>query len=218
MKKFKNKILESRISVTLIYLILHLYAKTLTFDIKGKEKILAHITRGGRIVICSWHQRFFGGLYLPRNLNRPLAIMISQSSDGSFVAGIAQRIGWITARGSSSRGGREALREMVRHVKKYGIGGHIADGPTGPPCIIKPGIVFLAKLAGAAICPAYIHYSNPWVFNSWDKFMIPKPFSRVLLQFGCLEHIPKRPSSEDLEAVRLHIERKMIEEYGTPGN
>jgi lysophospholipid acyltransferase (LPLAT)-like uncharacterized protein len=63
------------------------------------------------------------------------------------------------------------------------VGGHIVDGPLGPPRVVKPGLISLAQRTGAAICPAYVSYENPWTFNSWDRFMVPKPFSRALLRF-----------------------------------
>lgn len=212
-KKLKHAILESPFTIRLVYVLLNLYAKTVRVRIEEKEIISDHLTAGGRVVLCCWHQRFFGGFYLPRMLKRPLAIMISQSSDGALVSGVVEHIGWITVRGSSSRGGREALREMIRNMKRYAIGGHIADGPTGPPRVIKSGIVFLARLSQAAICPTYVYYRNPWIFNSWDRFMVPKPFSSVCLRFGSLVFVPEHASADDIEAVRIHIEKKMCDEY-----
>ena len=73
---------------------------------------------------------------------------------------------------------------MVSGVIYGAVGGHIVDGPTGPARVIKPGLVSLAHRAGAFICPTYVSYEDAWVFNSWDKFMVPKPFSGVYLKFS----------------------------------
>lgn len=195
------------------YYILNLYAKTIRLRFENEDVIRNHLKNDGRVILASWHQRFFGGFYLPRRFKRPIGIMISQSRDGDFIANIAKKLGGIPARGSSSRGGGKALREMVNTVIKSQIAGHIVDGPTGPPHVIKPGLISLAQQSGAAICPTYFFYESAWIFNSWDRFMVPKPFSRVLIRFGLFEPIPENMDSEEFERIRLHIEQKMIEEY-----
>ncbi|MBE9547698.1 MAG: hypothetical protein IMF10_09445 [Proteobacteria bacterium] len=93
------------------------------------------------------------------------------------------------------------------------LGGHIVDGPTGPPRIVKPGLVILAQKSGAALCPTYVSYEKPWIFNSWDRFMIPKPFSRVLIRFGPLKYISNEMNTEQFEDVRLRIEEELIKGY-----
>ena len=193
------------------YYVLKLLVKTIRLRFEGKDTIENHLRDNGRVVLASWHQRFFGGCYLPIILKRPISMMISQSRDGDFVADVSKKIGWIPVRGSSSRGGKNALREMIDTVMKIQLAGHIVDGPTGPPHIIKPGLISLAQQSEAAICPAYILYENAWTFNSWDRFMVPKPFSRVLIRFEPLQSIPEKMDSEEFERIRLDIEQKMIE-------
>ena len=100
---------------------------------ENAAEVLEHVKRGGRFIMASWHQRFFGGFFLPKALRMRPCIMISRSRDGDFIAAVVRRIGWETMRGSSSRGGKEALREMVAGVIETRVGGHIVDGPTGPP-------------------------------------------------------------------------------------
>jgi lysophospholipid acyltransferase (LPLAT)-like uncharacterized protein len=100
---------------------------------------------------------------------------------------------------------------MTDSVIKNQIAGHIVDGPTGPPHVIKPGLISMAQQSGAAICPTYVFYENAWTFNSWDRFMVPKPFSRVVVRFGPLESISEKMDSEEFERIRRDIEQKMIE-------
>jgi len=126
---------------------------------------------------------------------------------------VVARIGWVPVRGSTSRGGKKALQEMIAGVEKYRMSGHIVDGPQGPPHIIKPGLIALASQTGAAICPGYISYENPIIFNSWDRFMIPMPFSRVLLRAGDFIFIQKELDEKAFEEARLDVERRMIEGY-----
>jgi hypothetical protein len=166
------------------------------------------------VIFASWHQRFYGGFYIPGILNLTPCIMISASRDGDFAAAVASRMGWIPVRGSSSRRGKEALKEMIDGVKKYRVCGHIVDGPQGPPRVIKAGLITLARQTGAAIYPVYVSYENPYVFGSWDRFMIAKPFSRVLVRFGSPEYVPQELlSDEQFEKIRLDIEEKMIRGY-----
>jgi hypothetical protein len=172
----------------LLYYLFSMYAKTLRVTFEGEQKLQKHLEDGGKVVISSWHQKFFGGFYLPRIFAWSPCIMISQSRDGDFISKVVQRIGWILVRGSGSRGGREALQIMVRGVMQYRVRGHIVDGPTGPPCIIKPGLILLARAACAAICPGIVSYENAWTAHSWDRFMIPKP--SVGCFFGSAISIP----------------------------
>jgi len=197
----------------LVFYLLTVYTKTLHVRFEGVDAVRRHLDGDGRVVIVSWHQRFFGGFYLPKIFNWSPCIMISQSRDGDFIADVVRRIGWIPVRGSSSRGGRQALQDMIEGVVKHRIGGHIVDGPQGPPRIIKPGIISLARHAGAIICPGLVSYEKYWTFNSWDRFMIPKPFSRVLFRMGSIHEIPVEAAPDQLELYRKKLEENLAEEY-----
>jgi lysophospholipid acyltransferase (LPLAT)-like uncharacterized protein len=198
---------------SLAYHVCSLHVKSLRIVTDGVERIQEHIGNGGTVVFSCWHQRFFSGFFAPRIFGMTPCIMISQSRDGDIVSDVVARIGWVPVRGSSSRGGKKALQVMIAGVEKYRMGGHIVDGPQGPPQIVKPGLIALASQTGAAICPGYISYENPWVFNSWDRFMIPKPFSRVLLRAGDFIFVPKDLDEKAFEEIRLDVERRMIEGY-----
>src|SRR5512136_1044800 len=190
-----------------------LHAKTITVIPEGIERIQDHIAKGGAVVFACWHQRFFSGFFVPRIFGMNPCIMISQSRDGDVVSDVVARIGWVPVRGSTSRGGKKALQEMITGVENYRMGAHIVDGPQGPPQIIKPGLIALASQTGAAICPGYISYDNPWIFNIWDRFMIPKPFSRVLIRAGDFIFVPKNLDEKAFEEARLDIENKIIVGY-----
>jgi len=195
------------------YYALSLYTKTIRVKLENEEMLREHLKNNGRVLACSWHQRFFGGFYLPRRFDQSPCIMISQSRDGDFVADVARRMGFIPVRGSSSRGGKKALQQMIAGMAENRLGGHIVDGPTGPPRIVKPGLVTLAQKSGAAICPVYVSYEKPFIFNSWDSFIVPKPFSRVLIRFGSLEFVSEEMDTDRFEDIRLSIEGKLIKGY-----
>jgi len=197
------------------YHLLRLYAKTIRLTYEGDGPVLGYLREGHRVLFACWHQRFFGGFYFPGRYQLKPCIMISRSRDGDFIAAVVELMDWVPVRGSSSSGGRGALREMSERLVEQAVGAHIVDGPTGPPRTIKPGLLSIARNAGAAVCPAYVVYEKYWIVSSWDRFMVPKPFSRVLIRFGELFSVPDEMDSSTFESLRLRIEKKMISEYET---
>ena len=179
------------------------------FDPENESRIL---NKESSLIYASWHQRLFPGItYFGKR--KPIAIMISRSRDGEFIAHIAGLFGWRPVRGSSSRGGAEALRKIGRlALRGYKIG-HIVDGPNGPPGVVKPGLLTMAQITGKPIVPTITSGQHRWVFNSWDKFMIPKPFSRVIIKFGDAIHVPRRLDENSFENLRLLVERRLKELY-----
>jgi lysophospholipid acyltransferase (LPLAT)-like uncharacterized protein len=162
----------------------------------------------GTVVYASWHQRFFPGTTLFAS-RKPIAIMISQSRDGEMAARVADILGWRSVRGSSTRGGMRALKE-IRTLTGRGFRiGHIVDGPQGPFGVVKPGLISIAQFAGAPIVPVIISAQRCWVFNSWDRFMVPKPFSRVFVRFTPPIDVPRRLDAVAFEALRLKVEEQI---------
>jgi lysophospholipid acyltransferase (LPLAT)-like uncharacterized protein len=190
-----------------------LYFSTLRVKIEDLDRLLEYVESGGQFIFSSWHQRFVAGFIGPKIVGKPFYIMVSRSRDGEFVSRVVRPFGWMAFRGSRSRGGTAALRSLLRILKRGYIVAHIVDGPTGPAREIKPGLVSLAQKSGVPIGPAYIIYEKCWTLNSWDRFMIPKPFSKVLLKIGELIPVPSELTKEEFEKIRLFIEGTMIREY-----
>lgn len=210
---FINSVLSS-----VIYFLLNLYTKTIHVQLENAEKVINHAENGGRVIIGVWHQRFFGGFFVPPMFHLTPCIMISQSRDGDFISRIVQKIGWKPVRGSSSRGGKQALRAMVEGVMKNPIGFHIVDGPNGPPRIIKPGLIALARDADAVITLGLISYEKAWIANSWDQFMVPKPFSRILIRAGSTFPVPEKMNDDEFEAFRKKVEDALAREMEAADN
>ena len=170
-----------------------------------------YLENGGTVLICTWHQQFFTAIRHFKNYEdfNP-ALMISKSRDGDFIAGIAERSGWYPVRGSSSRDGSKALSEMIVRLKKTRLAAHIIDGPRGPSGEVKAGLIRLANATDAVIVPFYVSADKAWYFNSWDKFMLPKPFSRVSLHFGDMIQLQSVERPEAFEKQRLYIEKVML--------
>jgi hypothetical protein len=193
-------------------LIVKVISSTYTIRIVGTE-IEKNVLKKKQVPIyASWHQRFFPGITLFA-ARKPIAIMISQSRDGELISGIVNLLGWRPVRGSSSRGGRDALREIKTLVHKGYKVGHIVDGPRGPLGIVKPGLLLIAQISGAPIIPTITSAERKWVFNSWDRFVIPKPFSRVIFRFGDEIYVPIKLQGTAFEEKRSSIENTLKKLY-----
>ena len=132
-----------------------------------------------------------------------VAVMVSSSQDGEFIAGPLQRVGYVIVRGSSSRQGSQALKEMLRLAAKHSLA-ITPDGPKGPLGTIHPGLFQIAWLAKVPIIPIVAHTRQEWVLKSWDKFRFPKPFARVRVRYGEQIHVQGKDSFSDAEqALRV---------------
>jgi lysophospholipid acyltransferase (LPLAT)-like uncharacterized protein len=205
-----DRLLLSDHGISLIYHLNRIYSATLRLSIQNDQPWLKHLEEGGTVLLCAWHQQFFSAIrhfQLYRKYHP--GIMISRSKDGAVVAGVARRSGWRPVRGSSSRGGKAALRIMIAHLKQFRLAGHIVDGPRGPAGKVKPGVIRMAQVAGAVLVPFSVAADRRWICNSWDRFMVPKPFSRVVLRFENPLQLDSLKNREDFESQRQRLEQIM---------
>ena len=170
------------------------------------------LKRGHIPIYASWHQRFFPGITLLAS-RKPVSIVISQSKDGELISKIVNMLGVYPVRGSSSKGGRQALREIKKLIHEGYKVAHIVDGPTGPLGVVKPGLLVIARASGIPILPSIISAEKKWVFNSWDRFMVPKPFSRIIIRFVDEIYIPRKMRGSDFEIKRSFIESNLKKWY-----
>jgi lysophospholipid acyltransferase (LPLAT)-like uncharacterized protein len=209
--KAKRYILTSKPFLSFIYRFIRTYSMLFFLKVENEKKWLDYVENGGTVLLCTWHQQFFGAIRDFQKYRRfNPSIMISQSLDGAIVSGIADKSGWKAVRGSSSRGGSSALKLMIENLKSSGLALHIADGPRGPAGKIKPGVIRMAHQADAVIVPFYVSADKAWYFNSWDKFMIPKPFSKVTLLFDEPVQLDKTEDKEIFEQQRQNLENMML--------
>ena len=181
----------------------------------GEEIALGCLTDYGRVIVAVWHQRLLPGLaYVTKFRNFEPIIMVSQSRDGELAARFAERLGLVPVRGSSTRGGTTALAEILKALKEHPAVIHIVDGPTGPKGIVKPGLISMAQVSGAAILPVIVSARKAWVLGSWDRFLIPKPFSEVTIEWGRPLVVPRDLDPAGNEELRRVIEERLSEGYG----
>lgn len=205
-----DRILTHHLFTWFLYHLIRLYSLTFRLTVVNEASWMAHLDDGGRILLCTWHQQFFSAIrHFQRYREFEPGIMISQSKDGEIIAGVARRSGWRPVRGSSSTGGRAAMRAVIRQLTKTRLAGHIVDGPRGPAGVVKPGVIRMAQLTRSAIVPMFVSVDRAWFFNSWDRFMLPKPFARVTLRFGDMIPIQRSNGDEAFEHQRRTLERVM---------
>lgn len=201
--------------VSLCYHLLRLYLSLLRVRVVGEDEARGHFGKRGRVIAAIWHQRFLPALaYVTKFRNFKPIVMISRSRDGELVAGIAQRLGLIPVRGSSTEGGREALLAIARELRKNPAVIHIVDGPTGPKGFVKPGLIAMAQVSGAMILPIIVSANRAWIMKSWDRFLVPKPFSQVTIRWGEPFFVERKLRHEEFEEARLKIEKKLFQAYG----
>jgi lysophospholipid acyltransferase (LPLAT)-like uncharacterized protein len=207
----KRYIITSRPFLAILYRFIRIYSMTFRLTVVNEAAWKDHIRGGGSVLLCTWHQQFFSAIrHFKKYRKYKPGLMISRSLDGEVIAGVANRTGWYTIRGSSSKDGRKALGGMIQKLKETGLAAHIVDGPRGPAGVVKAGVIRLASAANAVIVPFSTSADRAWYFNSWDRFMLPKPFARVTVKFGDMIPCPSMESDEHFENMRLSLEKTML--------
>jgi lysophospholipid acyltransferase (LPLAT)-like uncharacterized protein len=195
---------------TAICFIVRMYSWTFRLTVENEEDWLNHLKGGGKVLLCAWHQQFFAAIrHFKSYESFHPSLMISLSQDGDLIARIARRQGWHAIRGSSSRDGGKALKEIIERLSDSRLVGHIVDGPRGPAGVIKAGAISIARATGAAVVPFYTTADKAWYFKSWDRFMLPKPFARVTLRFGEMLSFPAEEGEDRFEYQRAALEAIM---------
>ncbi|HDS15273.1 MAG TPA: DUF374 domain-containing protein [Proteobacteria bacterium] len=169
------------------------------------------VAAGRGCVYVTWHQRLFNIYFIHRP--RRLSIMISRSRDGDLVAEVARRLGYESVRGSSSRGGSTAMFELVEKLRcRPGLcAGMLGDGPRGPARKLKPGAVRIAQLTGLPLLPMACGARWARFFASWDRFLLPLPFSPLVVIFGDPIWVPASTSTQEFEDIRQQVENRLNE-------
>jgi lysophospholipid acyltransferase (LPLAT)-like uncharacterized protein len=179
---------------------------SLTWKAEGLEH-LQFESRGRQPIMAFWHGRVLSATYFFRK--RGIVVMISENFDGEWIARIIERFGFLTARGSTSRGGRRALLQLKRAMDEGRPSGFAVDGPRGPARRVQPGAVWLAKLTGHPIVPFHMEASSHWSLKSWDRTQIPKPFATVVVAVGQAIEVPEDADEAALERKRVELEESL---------
>jgi lysophospholipid acyltransferase (LPLAT)-like uncharacterized protein len=182
---------------------------TFRFEVRGAENFRRFRREGRPVIFAFWHSYILPLVYLHRN--EGAVVLISRHADGEYIARVVGRMGFETARGSSTRGGARGLRELVREVRAGRDASVTPDGPKGPPRVFKPGTLMLARLTGAPVIPMGVRIGKAWKLNSWDGFLIPRPFSRIEVTYGEPSFVPRDVSEAGMEVQARRLANVMNE-------
>jgi lysophospholipid acyltransferase (LPLAT)-like uncharacterized protein len=197
--------LRQRILLWLIswvnYLAVSLIGPTLRYSISWEEPPDAPGATYEKPVIYSfWHRAVFASTWLWRKTG--IAVMVSRSFDGEYIARTIEKLGFVAVRGSSSRGGASALLGLKSELEQGITVAFTIDGPRGPKYVAKPGPVLLSLASGVPMAAFYVALSEAWVLNTWDAFMIPKPFSKALVRLSAKMRVPA--TADDAQMAEFH--------------
>ena len=205
---------HQRLGAALIYVVANALASTLRFKLDDLSGYFSDVPQE-KIIFAIWHNRLSLSLILyrryvaRRDRDLRLVALVSASRDGGMLAGVLERFGVQPVRGSSSRRGPQALREMV----SWGKRGHdlaiTPDGPRGPCYVVQEGVISTAQLTGLPIVPVSFHLNWKIRAKSWDRFQIPMPFARCEIRIGKAVRVPREADTAGREELRQKLEAEM---------
>jgi Kdo2-lipid IVA 3' secondary acyltransferase len=193
-----------------VYL-LKIWARTLRYEVEDRAGVVGQPVKENYIGAL-WHNRllliaFVLKKFVPQRRN---TVLVSASRDGALLMEAMQRFGFDTVRGSSSRLGASAVLQLTSVLASGSDVGITPDGPRGPVYELGPGIIFLAQKTGAGIVPVQMEYSSCWRLKTWDRFILPRPFSKVRVIFGPVHRVTHTKTPQEFEAERLRLQNTMM--------
>jgi lysophospholipid acyltransferase (LPLAT)-like uncharacterized protein len=198
----------------LVFVASHLLFRTCRITYVHREYLDGPLARGDRLIFAAFHQ---GVLFLPYNFRRyDVIVMVSASRDGDLIADTMALFGMHTARGSSTRLGSRALRAMIQEIRRERRNaGIIVDGPKGPPDVAKLGAILLARVTGLAVLPGSWWASRRLELGSWDRTIVPLPFSRLVFVYEAPLSVPRGATADEMEALREELTRRLVRARAT---
>ncbi|HAI32218.1 MAG TPA: hypothetical protein DCM48_22310, partial [Thalassospira sp.] len=182
---------------------------------EGGDHPAHYLTEGKPFIVAFWHQRLLMMPYTWRSVggDRPFNMLISSHRDGEIISRTIARFDIKTIAGSTGKGkgGAAALRQILKALKAGEVVGMTPDGPRGPRMRASDGIIQAARMAGVPIFPLTYSASNRKVIQSWDRFILPLPFSRGVFHWGDPIFVDRKLDEENMEAKRVELENALTE-------
>jgi lysophospholipid acyltransferase (LPLAT)-like uncharacterized protein len=198
---------QARLIAAFGYRLIAVLGSTLHWRTEGLEHLDRVLAGGHQPVMAFWHGRILPATYYFRR--RGIVVITSENFDGEWIAGIIERFGYGTARGSTSRGARRALLQLTRDMARGRPVGFTLDGPRGPARVAQPGAVWLAKTTGNPLLPFHLEADRHWTLGSWDRTQIPKPFATVSIAMGEPLDVAADADRAAMESTREKLEDRL---------
>ncbi len=175
----------------------------------GEEHLRPFRDTGTPVIFVFWHGRLLPLIHHHRH--QRAVVLVSEHGDGEYIASILERFGFGAVRGSSTRGGVRGLKGLVRAARQGHDLAVTPDGPRGPNRELKPGVLAVARMTGLPLIPIGVGASAGWRANSWDRFLVPRPFSTVRIAYGAPHCIDRHVGSPELKASARALARSLEE-------
>lgn len=185
--------------------IVRVLCATLRIETVNEERFVD--TAGGKI-LCFWHGRTIPPT--ARYRKSGIWVVISLSKDGELQTKILKGLGYNAVRGSTGRGGVRVLAECIRLLKSGETIAITPDGPQGPSGVAQMGMITMARKSGATLCPMGVSARPRWMFRTWDRYVVPKPFAKAMLVFGEPVKVPSDATDEEMETIRQQLQGEML--------
>jgi lysophospholipid acyltransferase (LPLAT)-like uncharacterized protein len=198
------KNLIQNLGIRILPTILNLLVKTLRVSVENEESL-----KSGNCVLMFWHGKMLVGWLLGKDKN--FFGVVSQSKDGEILSRLLQKWNYKLIRGSSSKDSKEVMNQMVETLKNGFSIALTPDGPRGPREKMKIGGLIAAVRSSSPVVLCGIHYEKKFVFNSWDKFELPKPFSKVLVRLSDKKFFSAGLTNDEYEEIRQKLENELTE-------
>lgn len=180
---------------------------TVRFRVENEEAFLRFRRAGTPVIFVLWHCHLLP--LVQRHRRTGVVALVSEHSDGEYVTQVIQRKGFATVRGSSTRGGTRGLRGLIRAARAGRDLTVTADGPRGPAGVVKPGVLFAARSSGLPLVPVAAGASSAWRLASWDRFLVPRPFSTVRVAYGPPRLVSPHADRAQLDAFADELAREL---------
>src|SRR6266508_6078565 len=203
----RSRRLQAKLIALVGYRLVSMLGSTLRWKTDGLEHFDRIVRDGHQPIMAFWHGRILPATYYFRR--RGIVVITSENFDGEWIAGIIERFGYGTARGSTSRGARKALLQLKRDMAAGKPAGFTIDGPRGPAKVAQSGAVWLAKATGNPVLPFHLEADRYWTVNSWDRTQIPKPFATVAITMGEPFAVPDDVDDAAIEAARVSLQDRL---------
>lgn len=208
---------KESIIINFAYWLIYLICRTLRVVQYDDASAREFYDKGENLIFAFWHRRLFylGYNHVKRFPDKKACVLVSQSRDGTRIGRIVKKIGVDYIQGSSSRGGAAAFKQLVQVLKDGNTAAITPDGPRGPRGIVQKGVVSLARVSGRPVVPLCYHVSRFIELKSWDRFVIPVPFSRLRVMTG--KPIVIDPSEDRDDAYYENLIKKELDELEEKG-
>lgn len=184
---------------------------TSKWDHREAENLEPLVATGEAFVVALWHNRVVMMPYAWRRKSRPITIFTSDHRDGRLVAYAMGWFGFSTVYGSTKRTEMKTIRLIVRSLRDGNLFGMTPDGPRGPRMRVKEGVVAMARMANVPIIPVAYSSRRRVLMDTWDRLVVPLPFTRGVFLWGEPVRMPAGASAEEMEQARLLLEQRMID-------